>query len=223
MGIGRWAMRCALWGPTGRSSTRASERIRAAWRRDRGRRPSCTRARTRPDEYHELEVPHDKIQAGIPNLDIIRDDIGATIGHVGFSPVVPLTGRDVREAVDLLRDLIEREAQRRLPRRRSSSATSARCVIVTGANFDTSDEEQVRRVYDACKMLVAEAGKHGYGEYRAHLDFMDLASDQYSFNDHAYRRFCETIKDAVDPNGHPLARPARDLAGADAPCGGSVV
>jgi 4-cresol dehydrogenase (hydroxylating) len=30
---------------------------------------------------------------------------------------------------------------------------------------------------------------------------MDLASDQYSFGDHAYRRFCEAIKDAVDPNG----------------------
>ena len=37
--------------------------------------------------------------------------------------------------------------------------------------------------------------------YRAHHDFMDLASDQYSFNDHAYKRFCETIKDALDPNG----------------------
>jgi 4-cresol dehydrogenase (hydroxylating) len=30
---------------------------------------------------------------------------------------------------------------------------------------------------------------------------MDLAADQYSFNDHAYRRFTETIKDALDPNG----------------------
>ena len=30
---------------------------------------------------------------------------------------------------------------------------------------------------------------------------MDLAADQYSFNDHAYRRFNETIKDALDPNG----------------------
>jgi hypothetical protein len=46
-----------------------------------------------------------------------------------------------------------------------------------------------------------EAAKLGYGEYRAHLDFMDLASEQYSFNHHAYRRFCETIKDAVDPQG----------------------
>jgi 4-cresol dehydrogenase (hydroxylating) len=30
---------------------------------------------------------------------------------------------------------------------------------------------------------------------------MDLASEQYSFNDHVYRRLNETIKDALDPNG----------------------
>jgi 4-cresol dehydrogenase (hydroxylating) len=48
---------------------------------------------------------------------------------------------------------------------------------------------------------VIEAGKLGYGEYRAHLDFMDLAAEQYSFNDHAYMRFNERIKDALDPNG----------------------
>ena len=51
------------------------------------------------------------------------------------------------------------------------------------------------------ELLVGEAAKHGYGEYRAHLEFMDLAADQYSFGDHAYRRFCESIKNAVDPNG----------------------
>ena len=51
------------------------------------------------------------------------------------------------------------------------------------------------------KVLVAQAGRRGLGEYRAHLDFMDLASDQYSFGDHAYRRFCEAMEDAVDPNG----------------------
>jgi 4-cresol dehydrogenase (hydroxylating) len=30
---------------------------------------------------------------------------------------------------------------------------------------------------------------------------MDLAAAQYSFNDHAYLRFVEKIKDAVDPKG----------------------
>jgi 4-cresol dehydrogenase (hydroxylating) len=67
--------------------------------------------------------------------------------------------------------------------------------------FDTKQEAQARAAYDVARRLVRDAAKLGYGEYRAHLDFMDLAADQYSFNDHAYRRFTETIKDALDPNG----------------------
>ena len=82
--------------------------------------------------------------------------------------------------------------------------------------FDTADEAQTRGAYDVCRRLVREAAKLGYGEYRAHLDFMDLAAEQYSFGDHAYRRFCETIKDALDPQRDPLARQAGDLAAVDA-------
>ena len=196
MGIGRWAVRCALWGPKEIVEARLA-RIRAAWGLIAG--SAVLHSRTyAPDEYHELEAAGDKSQAGIPNLDILKNFDG--IGHVGFSPVVPLTGRDVRAAVDLFREFIEREANANfLPGIIVSNDRS--CVVVTTTNFNLSDEEQVRRVYNAIKMLVRDAGEHGYGEYRAHLDFMDLAADQYSFNDHAYRRFCETIKDAVDPNG----------------------
>ena len=67
--------------------------------------------------------------------------------------------------------------------------------------FDTKDEAQAQAAYDVAKRLVRDAAKLGYGEYRAHLGSMDLAADQYSFGDHAYLRFCETIKDAVDPHG----------------------
>ena len=73
--------------------------------------------------------------------------------------------------------------------------------LVTLILFDTTNEQQVRAAYDVSKRLVREAAKLGYGEYRAHIDFMDLAAEQYSFGDYDYRRFCETIKDAVDPNG----------------------
>ena len=93
-------------------------------------------------------------------------------------------------------------------RRRGSttSPASARSaprsfVHVTMVIFDMKDEAQVQTAYDACTRLVVEAARRGYGEYRAHLDFMDLATDQYGFNDHAYRRFNEKIKDALDPNG----------------------
>ena len=67
--------------------------------------------------------------------------------------------------------------------------------------FDTKDDRA-----DPARLRRREAarprgGQRGYGEYRAHLDFMDLAADQYGLGDHAYLRFCEKIKDAVDPNG----------------------
>jgi 4-cresol dehydrogenase (hydroxylating) len=67
--------------------------------------------------------------------------------------------------------------------------------------FDTKNPEQVAKAYALAKRMVAEAGKRGYGEYRAHLSFMDLAADQFGFNDHALRRFNETVKDTLDPNG----------------------
>jgi len=46
--------------------------------------------------------------------------------------------------------------------------------------------------------LNAEAG---YGDYRAPPLLQDDVADQYSFNNHALRRFNETVKDAIDPNG----------------------
>jgi 4-cresol dehydrogenase (hydroxylating) len=111
-----------------------------------------------------------------------------------------MTARHALALRDLMREIIEKEAK--LDYQAALLLINARSFVhVTMVLFDTKDEEQCRRAYDTAKLLVREAAKHGYGEYRAHLDFMDLAADQYSFGDHAYRRFCESIKNAVDPNG----------------------
>ena len=83
--------------------------------------------------------------------------------------------------------------------RRTRSLINLGMLTALGSGHEL--DVHVRGAYDTCKLLVSEAAKHGYGEYRAHLDFMDLAVDQYSFGDHAQRRFNETIKDALDPNG----------------------
>jgi 4-cresol dehydrogenase (hydroxylating) len=110
-----------------------------------------------------------------------------------------MTGPDSLALRDLLRGMIEEAG---LDYMAALIPIHARSFIhVTMVIFDTKDEAQARGAYDVTKRLVREAAKQGYGEYRAHLDFMDLAADQYSFNDHAYRRFTETIKDALDPNG----------------------
>ncbi len=121
-------------------------------------------------------------------------------GHIGFSPVAPLTGDEALRVHRLLRGIVEEKAK--LDYIAGLLAIGARSFVnVVMVIFDTKDEVQMRRSYDTAQLLVEEAAKEGYGEYRAHLDFMDIASDQYSFGDHAYKRFCETIKDAVDPNG----------------------
>jgi 4-cresol dehydrogenase (hydroxylating) len=156
-----------------------------------------------PDAFAEIENPHERVQAGVPNLELNQMTGwygGEEGGHIGFSPVARLTGPDAIALRDLIRGLVEREA--RLDYAGVLIPTNARSFIhVTMVIFDTSNEAEVRRAYDTSRLLVRECAKHGYGEYRAHLDFMDLAAEQYSFGDHAYLRFAETIKDAVDPNG----------------------
>ena len=54
-------------------------------------------------------------------------------------------------------------------------------IHVTMVIFDTKSEAEARRAYETSRLLVRECAKHGYGEYRGHLDFMDLASEQYSW------------------------------------------
>ena len=55
---------------------------------------------------------------------------------------------------------------------------------------------------DEVRAIVRLASElRGYGEYRAHVDFMDLIAEQYDFNDGAMSRFNARIKGALDPQG----------------------
>ena len=53
----------------------------------------------------------------------------------------------------------------------------------------------------AAAAIVVCRGEHGWGEYRTIPAMYDHVMDTYAFNNHALRRFHETLKDAVDPNG----------------------
>lgn len=67
--------------------------------------------------------------------------------------------------------------------------------------YDTADRDEVDRAFACCRELIVEAAREGFGEYRAHLEVMDLVAEQYGFGDHAQRRFNERLKDALDPTG----------------------
>ena len=198
--IGRWYMRFALYGDKQVVDYRFAK-VKAAFERIAG--VEVWGDQYTPDEMHDLAHPFDRVQAGVPNLDINQMTGwygGEHGGHIGFSPVARLTGKDAVEVGRLIRGLVEQKAQ--LDYAAVLIPTNARSFCnITLVIFDTHDEAQSKRAYDTAKLLVADAGKLGYGEYRAHLDFMDLAAEQYAWNDHAYMRFVERIKDAVDPNG----------------------
>jgi 4-cresol dehydrogenase (hydroxylating) len=198
--IGRWMLRAALYGDEAVVDHRFAK-VKAAFERIPG--AEVWGEKCAGEDVASLEHPFERIQAGVPNLELNQMTGwygGEEGGHIGFSPVVPLTSGEAVRVRNLLRGLVEQQAQ--LDYAAVMIPINARSFIhVTMVIFDTKDETQTRRAYETSKLLVRKAAKEGYGEYRAHLDFMDLAAEQYSFGNHAYRRFTETIKDAVDPNG----------------------
>ncbi len=197
--VGRWMMRFALYDDEAVVDHKFAK-IKAAFASIEGAEVWGTKVD--PKDIPSLEHPAERIQGGVPNLDWNAMTAwygGEEGGHIGFSPIAPMVGSESIALRDLLRGMIEEAGLDYIAAMLPVSARSF--AHITMVIFDTKNEEQTRSAYTVARRLVADCAKLGYGEYRAHLDFMDLAADQYSFGDHAYRRFCETIKDALDPNG----------------------
>jgi 4-cresol dehydrogenase (hydroxylating) len=196
--VGRWLMRAALYGDEAVVDLRFAK-VKAAFERIGA---DVWGTKVAPEDIPSLENPAERVQGGVPSLDINAMTAwygGEEGGHIGFSPIAPLTGRDAIALRDLLRGMIEEAGLDYIAAMLPINARSF--AHITLIIFDTKNEPQARAAYDVARRLVRDAAKLGYGEYRAPLDFMDLAAEQYSWNDHAYRRFCETLKDALDPQG----------------------
>jgi len=195
-GVGAWSARCAIWGDADIAQLKL-EKIRKAWSRIPSGRVTAERSYA-PDEYDEIVYSADQIMIGIPTLKAI-ENTPAHVAHIGFSPVVPLQGAEVRKVINEMRKHILAYG---LNFSGGIMAVNERsCLLVAGMQFDKTDRAATQNAYDLAKTLVVEIGRLGYGEYRAHLEIMDLASEQYGFNDHAYQRFVRRIKDAIDPQG----------------------
>ncbi len=196
--LGAWVMRFALYGDA-KIVARQREIVEAAL----GSIPGATLNFSEYDGRNlpELENPHERVQAGIPSMaldQMTRWYGGEKGGHIGFSCAMPITGKDGAA----IRDLVRGEL--------NAAGLDYSGVIIVGKRsmihvglvvFDTENAAQADAAYTTTKNMVRSAAAQGYGEYRSHLDFMDLVADQYDFNNHAQRRFHEVIKDALDPNG----------------------
>ena len=123
---------------------------------------------------------------------------GGRGGHIGYSPILPSTGA---AALDQLHRTYKLYRDFGMDYHGSFTMGERNIVNVNQVLFNKDDPEMMGRVGRFVEALVSDATAKRYGEYRTHIDYMDLVASTYDFNNHALRRANETVKDALDPNG----------------------
>ncbi|KAL2839391.1 hypothetical protein BJY01DRAFT_250487 [Aspergillus pseudoustus] len=145
------------------------------------------------------------VLVGVPSLMSIplmswplKEDGAGKAAHGDYAPIIPSSGKRLLEWMRRAKPLFEASGLELM----TDFFMHERHVVVTGMySFDQhspAEREAMHRLFYA---LHEEAKVKGYGMYRGHIQHMDLIADLNDFNNHAYTRFIETIKDAIDPNG----------------------
>jgi FAD/FMN-containing dehydrogenase len=142
-----------------------------------------------------------RARLGIPSLTIFGL-LGQTQGHVGFSPIIPMTGEAVFEVQKVFGQAYEELGvpftAQNFVFPVSYFLRSFLVLFLFPIEHDIEKNKKNREIF---KQLVKVAAEHGWGEYRTHPAFMETIMGVYSYNNHALLHFHETLKDAVDPNG----------------------
>jgi (+)-pinoresinol hydroxylase len=161
-----------------------------------------------PLTKEQLDRAH-KVALGIPNLS--QFTIGARSplnpsprdGHIWFSPIIPKTGEAILEAQEVFMKAFRDNKMPQMITPFSAPATwmFRAFIMIMGFPIYRNNIEENKKIRDLFHHLIEVAAEHGWGEYRTPPAFQQQVTDVYSYNNHSLRRFQETLKDAVDPNG----------------------
>lgn len=140
-----------------------------------------------------------KLMRGIPNMTefSIMNWIGGG-GHINFSPISAPDGKEALQQYRMIEKRCHEFGFDYIGEFLIGWRDMHHILMVM---FDRSDEAQRKSAYDLFELLVEEAAKAGFGEYRTHLAFMDQIAKTYNYNDHALWDVHHRIKDVLDPNG----------------------
>ena len=123
---------------------------------------------------------------------------GGRGGHIGFSPIIPQSGS---AALAQFQRTYARYKEYGMDYQGSFAFGERHLVNVNAMLFNKDDAAMMGRIDPFFRQLVADAKAQGYGEYRTHLDYMDLVADSYDWGGGALKKLNEKVKDALDPNG----------------------
>lgn len=194
----RWSARFALYGTAQLNEARLaviSERIKTI---------PGVELRVKHFDGHDHDTPatHDeKVQIGIPDMDLLNPDFlpfGDHTAHLDLSPTGVATGKDVVRLQRLMADLYAAENRAHVG---GIYLNKRHALQFTTTFYDPRDRTQTAAVFAAYGRMIDALAEEGYLPYRTNLQHMDAVSDKFSFGEHAFRRFVERIKDAVDPAG----------------------
>ncbi len=124
--------------------------------------------------------------------------------HIGLFSIVPRNGQGVLDAQRTFARIAEDLGMPNLGNALATPVNWYQFSFIMGSGFTAGGDYSPEGKKAQARLLhrvLEENAKAGYGDYRAPPILQDAVSDQYSFNDHALRRFNETLKDAIDPNG----------------------
>ena len=123
---------------------------------------------------------------------------GGRGGHIGFSPILP---QDGSAALAQFQRTYARYKEYGMDYQGSFAFGERHLINVNAMIFDHDDAAMMGRIDPFFRALVADAKAQGYGEYRTHLDYMDLVAGSYDWNGGALGKLNQKVKDALDPNG----------------------
>ncbi|KAI5867560.1 vanillyl alcohol oxidase [Durotheca rogersii] len=119
-------------------------------------------------------------------------------GHLFFSPIAPTRGKDARTIHELIVAAHKRHGFDLFP---TLCVAGREIHYITNIIYNRADADMKARAVRLMREVIAECAGKGFGEYRTHLLFADQVAGTYNWNDSAFMRFNETIKDVLDPNG----------------------
>ncbi|MFV0645410.1 MAG: FAD-dependent oxidoreductase [Sphingomonadaceae bacterium] len=162
------------------------------------------------DEEQQEKVRH-KVLTGIPNMNVFamtarsQTNPEPADGHLLFSPMVERSGEAVFKAQRIftegMRAMKTEYPDAYGPFTAPFTWFPRIFAMTTGMPVSRSNPDLNRNSRETMRKLIDLGAENGYGEYRTPPLFQDQVMGTYSFNNNILRRFCESLKDAVDPNG----------------------
>lgn len=123
---------------------------------------------------------------------------GGRGGHIGFSPVLPQSGKLALEQFHHTYALYRKFG---VDYQASFAFGERHLINVNAMILNKDDPKFMAKIDPFLRTLIADSRARGYCEYRTHLDYMDTVAATYDFNNHALLRLNERVKNALDPHG----------------------